>query len=65
MSDKLVTVTSFGNVVEAEIARNALEAAGVRAFLEGEATVGNMWHLGNALGGVKLQVADADVPAAS
>lgn len=60
MSKKLVTVATFGTPTEANLARNQLDAEGIRAFLADETTVGMAWHLGNAVGGIKLQVADDD-----
>ncbi len=56
----LVTVARFVNPVEASLARNCLEGAGVEAFLADVATVSVAWQLSNALGGVKLQVAESD-----
>jgi hypothetical protein len=61
MPDKMVTLATFGTVEEAYLAKNFLEAEGIRTFLSDEATVGNLWHLGNAFGGVKLCVSDADL----
>ena len=61
MSDRLATVATFRSPVEANLARNRLEAAGIEAFLADEETVGMVWHLTNALGGIKLQVGDRDV----
>ncbi len=61
MSGRLVTVGTFATPAEAGIVRNHLEADGIRAFLADEAIVGMAWHLGTAVGGVKLQVAKDDV----
>ena len=61
MSGRLATVATFRSPVEANLARNRLEAAGIEAFLADEETVGMVWHLTNALGGIKLQVGDRDV----
>ena len=36
MVDKLVTVRTFGNAIEAHLAKSALEEAGIQAFLENE-----------------------------
>jgi hypothetical protein len=36
MSDELVTVATFPEPMEANMARSALEAAGIRVFLRGE-----------------------------
>jgi hypothetical protein len=56
MSDELVTVATFDDPVKAAMARNYLEAGGVRAFLLDDLTVGMTWGLSNAVGGIKLQV---------
>lgn len=55
-----VTVASFGDVTEATIAQQCLAAAGIESYLVDAAMVTTMWHLGVAMGGVKLQVADVD-----
>ena len=36
MVDELVTVATFWNVIEANLAKSALEEAGIQAFLENE-----------------------------
>lgn len=60
MSGELVTVATYNTSYEASMAKNCLQAAGVRAILADDITVGMAWHLGNALGGVKLQVQAED-----
>jgi hypothetical protein len=57
---ELVTVARFVDLVEASLARNCLEEAGVAAFLADAETVSVAWQLTNALGGIKLQVAEPD-----
>ena len=64
MESKLVTVCTYTSAVQAEMARLALEAEGVAAFVNDATIVTAEWLLGSALGGVKLEVAEADVPAA-
>jgi hypothetical protein len=64
MEHRLKTVAAFMTPEGAEVARLALEDAGIESFLEGAAAVGALWYAGNALGGVKVQVAEADVPRA-
>lgn len=58
---KLVTVESFAEPTAAHMARNRLKSAGVRAYLSDEELVSTAWQLGNAVGGIKLQVREADV----
>ena len=65
MAERLVTVRSFWTEVEAHLAKNRLEAEGIPAFLADETTVSTAWHLGNAVGGVKLQVAEPDAERAT
>ncbi len=60
MSDKLVTIATFSTLVEASIARDQIEAEGVRVFLADTQAVGIAWHLTTAMGGIKLQVMDDD-----
>ena len=61
--DSLATVATFADPIEAILAKNNLEAAGIPAFLANEEIVDMVWHFGNAIGWIKLQVGndDADV----
>lgn len=63
--DAGVTVATFGSLGEAGVARGVLASAGIDSRLADEATIGLAWHLGNALGGLKLQVAARDADAAA
>jgi hypothetical protein len=60
MSD-FATICRFVHIGEAEAFRLALEHAGIAAYLEGANLVVTNSLLSNAIGGIKLQVADADV----
>lgn len=60
MTNDLVTIASFASPVEAELAKNCLESSGIPTFLVGENTVSMAWHLTNAVGGIRLQVAQSD-----
>jgi hypothetical protein len=60
MTNDLVTIASYASPVEAEIAKNRLESSEIPAFLVGENTVNMAWHLTNAVGGIRLQVSQAD-----
>jgi hypothetical protein len=44
MAGRLITVASYGNLMEAQIAKSALEAAGIRALIIGEHTAGNFQY---------------------
>ncbi len=61
MSHKLVTIGSFADVVAAHAIRSGLEGAGIQAFVSGDEVATSLWHVGSALGGVKVQVAEPDV----
>ena len=52
----LITVRSYWNLLEAELARGALEAAGIECFLFDDNMVRMDWFNANAIGGVKLRV---------
>jgi Putative prokaryotic signal transducing protein len=58
MGESLVAVSSFWSVPEAHVARNQLEAAGIRAVLQGEEGAST---LGFGNGGVKVLVRGQDV----
>jgi uncharacterized paraquat-inducible protein A len=57
MDEKLVTVRQFYTVHEAEMAKTALESAGIQAFV---ADVNMASMLSNAVGGAKVQVNEPD-----
>src|SRR5688572_23527678 len=58
MNNALTTVAVFQTPVEANLAKNRLEEAGMRAFLMNEETA-SMFQLTNAIG-VKLEVGEQD-----
>jgi hypothetical protein len=60
MDEKLVTIATFGNTVEANLAKNRLETAGIRAFLADADTADMAWQLTSAIGGIKLQIPEGD-----
>jgi hypothetical protein len=62
---RYVNIASYATGPEAHMVRNELEAAGIPAQVIGEAAVGAIWYVGSALGGVKIMVAEKDVPAAT
>jgi hypothetical protein len=63
MADRFVTVGEFPSSVEAHLARNALEAEGVRAFLSGNEAAGLFG--GNSTFAVKLQVREDEAARAA
>jgi hypothetical protein len=56
----LVTVATFSDVSQAELARERLELEGVRAFVLDEQAGGVMPFLTNSMGGIRVQVAPED-----
>jgi hypothetical protein len=60
MPEQLVTVAAFVTPGEADLAKNRLEEAGISAHLQDADTVGWLWHMSIAVGGVKVQVAESD-----
>jgi Putative prokaryotic signal transducing protein len=61
MSDDLRTVATFATPAEAAVARNALEAAGVRAAIADELTLTADPFLSGAVGYIKVQVRETDL----
>jgi len=57
-------IATFETPIQAHIARNKLEAAGIVATISNEMLVGNAWHFGSAVGGVQLHVGAENVEAA-
>jgi hypothetical protein len=64
-SNRLVTLATFPAPATAGFIKSLLIAEGVQAFLADEITMGMFWHLGNSIGWVKVQVAEADVSRAN
>ena len=60
----LVTVKTFTYVHEAAVAKSLLTSEGIFCFLKDELTIQAQPFYSNALGGVKLQVGEADAAAA-
>jgi predicted RNA-binding Zn-ribbon protein involved in translation (DUF1610 family) len=58
--DAPVIVARFGTVAQAELARSALDAAGIDAEVTDEEVVTMNWLYSNAVGGVRLLVAAED-----
>jgi hypothetical protein len=60
----LVVVHTFANQPEAEIAKGALESAGIAAMIQADSVGGMRPHIAWASGGFKLLVRDEDASAA-
>ncbi len=59
--DELVTVATYPDTAEALLAKERLELEGVRAFVIDAQTAGVMPYLTSSTGGVRVQVAPADL----
>jgi DNA-directed RNA polymerase subunit RPC12/RpoP len=63
--EKLVTVATFSDVLEAKIVQSMLESEGISCFVQDENIIGINWMLSAAVGGVKLKVRESDLNEAS
>ena len=61
MLEELVTISKFLSLGEAKLAQGKLVSAGVSAFVCDENMHAMNWHMGMALGGIRLQVPDSQV----
>lgn len=61
MANNFVTVATYNNSLEANLAKQLLEAEGISCYLANESTVDLAWHLTVAVGWIKLQVHESDV----
>src|SRR3954447_22764837 len=55
MADRMVTIATFHQPVEATMAQNFLESEGIPSALLDEATIATDWMLAGAIGGIKLE----------
>jgi hypothetical protein len=60
----LIVVRSFGTQPEADLAKSALESAGIDAMIQGDSVGGMRPHVAWASGGFKLLVNEDDAEAA-
>lgn len=60
----LVCLARYADAVEAETARGALEASGIFAAVFDGGIAQTAWHLGTAIGGVRLMVPEDQVQVA-
>lgn len=61
----LIVVRSYWNLLEAELAKGALDAEGIESFLFDDNMVRMDWFNANAIGGVKVRVDPHNVEAAN
>lgn len=58
---RFVVIKSFRDVIDAQICKSQLEAAGIKTFLENEGIISANWLLSTAVGGVELKVQENQV----
>jgi rubredoxin len=58
------TIATFSKPEEAHLFRTRLEAAGIPAYVQDEHFIQMDWLYSNAIGGVRVQIADEDLAAA-
>ncbi len=61
----LIVVRAYWNLLEAELAKGALDAAGIESFLFDDNMVRMDWFNANAIGGVKVRVDPKNVDEAN
>jgi Putative prokaryotic signal transducing protein len=57
------TIATFSKPEEAHLFRTRLEAAGIPAYVQDENLIQLDWLYSNAIGGVRVQIADKDLDA--
>ena len=57
----MTTIASFSKPEEAHLLRLRLEAGGVAAYIQDENMIQLDWMYSNAIGGVKVQIAEEDI----
>jgi Putative prokaryotic signal transducing protein len=65
MADEMVTLATFSNPIEAQLAKGRLEEAGIPAFLLGDLGGGMFVGMSNLFGEIRLTVAAEDVEEAA
>ncbi|HLJ28386.1 MAG TPA: hypothetical protein VKY85_16865 [Candidatus Angelobacter sp.] len=63
-AEPMVTIRSFGDVMQAWLAKSSLDSAAIECRLVDDNMVRLYWGIANVLGGVKLQVKPEDAEAA-
>ena len=61
MPEEMVTIAKFLSLGEAKLAQGKLISAAISAFVCDENMHAMNWHMGMALGGIRLQVPDSQV----
>jgi hypothetical protein len=61
MNQKLITIATFPNSIEAELSKQLLEGAEIPAFVIGADVANMLWYYTIAIGWIKLKVRECDV----
>lgn|GEM_PF-948686 len=59
--DDVVTLVRLGELTAAQLLRGRLDSEGIACFLPDEIMATQTWHLQSAIGGVRVQVRQADL----
>jgi len=59
--DDVVTLARFGELTAAQLLRGRLDSEGIECFLPDEVMATQTWHLQSAIGGIRVQVRQADL----
>ena len=65
VAPSFITIRSYRDLSEAIVARSLLESAGIPGYLRDENLVRLQWQISNFVGGIRLQVEQADEAAAA
>jgi hypothetical protein len=60
-TDDIVTLTRMGELTTAQLLCGRLEAEGIESFLPDQVMAAQTWHLNRAIGGIRVQVRQADL----
>jgi len=58
---EIVTLTRCGELTTAQLLRGRLDAEGIECFIPDEHLAAQSWHLTRAIGGIRVQVRQADM----
>jgi hypothetical protein len=59
--EEIVTLTRFGDLSTAQLLCGRLDAEGIECFIPDEIMAAQTWHLNRAIGGIRVQVRQADL----
>ena len=64
MNQNPVFAGIYTNAIDAAMAKNLLEAEGIKALIADDQAIGMAWQMSIAMGGVKVLVSEGDLPRA-